>query len=195
MKVCIHCRSEKPKSEFNKDSQKKDGLDPRCKKCFSLAKKKWRDANLEKSRLYVRKCDAKNKHKRSVYQKSWYENNKSEILKKNKEWKAGYRKTKKGVCDYFIRNSIRRVLESGSASKYAKEIGYSRDDLIKHIESQFKEGMSWENRSEWHIDHIKPISAFLNEGIDDISVINSLSNLQLLWAQDNIKKGASYVTS
>lgn len=50
-------------------------------------------------------------------------------------------------------------------------------------------GMTWENRREWHIDHIRPVADFLRCGITDMSVINALSNIQVLWKFDNESKG------
>lgn len=50
--------------------------------------------------------------------------------------------------------------------------------------------MSWENWGEWHIDHIKPVSKF--EKNDLPSVVNSLSNLQPLWAKDNLSKSSKF---
>ena len=50
--------------------------------------------------------------------------------------------------------------------------------------------MSWDNYGEWHIDHKKPISKF-KDGIS-ISTINALSNLQPLWAKDNLSKGNKF---
>ena len=70
------------------------------------------------------------------------------------------------------------------------ELGYSANDLKTHIESLFIEGMSWENWGEWHIDHIKPVSKF--EKNDLPSVVNSLSNLQPLWAKDNLSKSSKF---
>jgi hypothetical protein len=46
--------------------------------------------------------------------------------------------------------------------------------------------MSWENRSEWHIDHIVPLSSAKSEA--EIIFLNHYSNLQPLWAKDNIQK-------
>lgn len=69
-------------------------------------------------------------------------------------------------------------------------LGYSADDLKLHMESLFKEGMSWDNYGEWHIDHIKPVSLFDPE--TDISIVNSLDNLQPLWAYENLSKGNKY---
>lgn len=92
-----------------------------------------------------------------------------------------------------LRNKMREFIRRVSPTKLSssqKILGYSAQELLRHIESQFQPGMTWENRSEWHIDHIKPISVFLAEGIDDIKIINSLSNLQPMWAHENLSKGA-----
>ena len=50
----------------------------------------------------------------------------------------------------------------------------------------FTDGMSWDNWGEWHIDHIKPVSSF--DKNTPISLVNSLDNLQPLWAKDNLSK-------
>lgn len=89
----------------------------------------------------------------------------------------------------LISNSLR----SGGyvKSQYTEEIlGCTYSEFCKHIESQFTEGMSFENYGEWHIDHIIPQST----GYTEIEVLelNNYKNLQPLWAADNLKKGASY---
>ena len=33
-------------------------------------------------------------------------------------------------------------------------------EVAEHIESQFTEGMTWENYGEWHVDHRLPITSF-----------------------------------
>ena len=81
---------------------------------------------------------------------------------------------------------------AGKRKNAEDRLGYTHEQLKHHIESQFKEGMSWDNRSEWHIDHIKPIKAFLDEGITDPTIINALSNLQPLWAHENLSKSAKW---
>ncbi len=53
-------------------------------------------------------------------------------------------------------------------------------------EKKFINGMSWENWGKWHLDHIKPVSSF--DKSEKMSIINSLDNLQPLWAVDNLKK-------
>ena len=71
-------------------------------------------------------------------------------------------------------------------------VGYGHKDLIKRIEFQFKPGMNWSNYGKWHIDHKKPIARFIEQGVFDPKIINALSNLQPLWAFDNISKGSKF---
>jgi hypothetical protein len=69
-------------------------------------------------------------------------------------------------------------------------IGCSWPDLVKHIEAQWYDGMSWTNYGSWHIDHIVPISSVdLNDRDAALRVLN-FKNLQPLWAHENVKKGA-----
>jgi len=91
-------------------------------------------------------------------------------------------------------NFSRRMRKSLSGIKESKSwenlVDYKLEDLIKHLEQKFKDGMSWENYGEWHIDHIKPVSSFTIDDVDseDFKKCWSLENLQPLWAYDNIKK-------
>jgi len=63
---------------------------------------------------------------------------------------------------------------------------------MRHLERQFLSGMSWGNRSEWHIDHIRPLASFSFEAVDDpdFKAAWALTNLRPLWGADNIRKGA-----
>ena len=62
------------------------------------------------------------------------------------------------------------------------------------LESQFKDGMTWYNYGEWHVDHIKPISLFnfKHPTDNEFQECWSLDNLQPLWAIDNLSKGSIY---
>jgi hypothetical protein len=64
----------------------------------------------------------------------------------------------------------------------------SFEEFFIHIESQFIDGMSWENRSLWHIDHIIPLATAKTE--EEILRLNHYTNLRPLWALDNLKKGS-----
>lgn len=71
-----------------------------------------------------------------------------------------------------------------------KLIGCTVPQLIRHIESKFKPGMSWENRSNWHIDHIEPCASFDLTDPGQQLICFHWSNLDPIWARDNIRKGA-----
>lgn len=138
--------------------------------------------NYDKYLEYHRKYYDENKEARSQYKK----NNRD----KQNQYKREYRK--KNPMIVFLRNTLIRLERYGACEKYEEIIGYTQDEFIHHIESQFEDGMTWDRRSEFHIDHIKPIKAFIDEGVTDIKIINALSNLQPLWAKDNMSKGAKY---
>lgn len=87
--------------------------------------------------------------------------------------------------------AIKNNQKIGSA---VNDIGCSIEFLKKHLEDQFTEGMTWDNWAlgGWHIDHIKPLSAFDMTSIEQFKEAANYKNLQPLWATDNIKKGAKY---
>jgi hypothetical protein len=66
------------------------------------------------------------------------------------------------------------------------------EELKLYLESQFTEGMSWDNygREGWEIDHIRPLSSFNLEDRDELLKACHYSNLQPLWRTDNRKKGS-----
>lgn len=69
-------------------------------------------------------------------------------------------------------------------------IGCPREHLMRHLEVQFKKGMSWENYGQaWHIDHKIPISAFDANKPSEMRTCFHFSNLQPMWAGDNMSKG------
>lgn len=95
-----------------------------------------------------------------------------------------------------VKNNLAQSIKIQIAEMIARELGpiekllgYSVDELAIHLESKFEIGMSWERRSEWHIDHIKPRSAFRANQIKEAF---ALKNLRPLWAKDNLKKGKKW---
>lgn len=73
-------------------------------------------------------------------------------------------------------------------SKTTDLLGCDFNKLKNHLESKFAIGMNWDNYGKWHIDHIVPIASAKTE--DEIVALNHYTNLQPLWAEDNIRKGA-----
>jgi len=72
-------------------------------------------------------------------------------------------------------------------------IGINSDELRIYIEKQFKKGMHWENYGEWHIDHIIPLSSAQNE--EDVYRLCHYTNLQPLWAIENLQKTNKIITN
>jgi hypothetical protein len=111
----------------------------------------------------------------------------------NHQWKSdrealAKRTALRKACNNLIWNSIKRVSKE-KVGRFEDVTGFSREDLINWIESQFVQGMTWENTS---IDHIIPVSAFASHGIDDLRIINHLSNLRPMLRLENISKGCRY---
>lgn len=89
----------------------------------------------------------------------------------------------------------RRINECLAKGKQSKSwrvlVGYSVADLVTHIERQFLPGMTWENRSRWDIDHIRPLRSFEFQTPEcpQFREAWALSNLRPLWATENKRKG------
>lgn len=89
--------------------------------------------------------------------------------------------------------AIRRYMTARSATAVIQELlGCSLPELVRHLESKFLPGMSWGNRSQWHIDHIKPLCAFDLTDPEQQAVAFHYTNLQPLWALDNMRKGGRW---
>lgn len=153
----------------------------------------------ERSRLYR----LKNAEKLKEYHAKRYENKrdfllkqKSEYFQNNKKEINERRKIKlAGNEELILRNRLRSRLHIALKRKglrknnlTMKYIGCSKEKLRSHIESQFVEGMNWGNHGTWHIDHIVPVSSFDLSKEENIYKMMHYSNLQPLFAEDNLKK-------
>jgi len=107
-----------------------------------------------------------------------------------------------------LRDRMKKFINKGkmkkimpSTSKFAKEvIGLTHEELIKYIEKQFYphpktgEKMSWKNHTidGWHVDHIKPVNSFDLTKLAEQKKCFHYTNLQPLWAEENLKKSDNY---
>lgn len=96
-----------------------------------------------------------------------------------------------------MRRSVIRFLQKGvKASRSWRSLtGFTSDELMAHLEKQFRDGMTWDNYgSYWHLDHIKPVASFVFSVPEDAGFKKcwALSNLQPLQAVENHKKGSKY---
>lgn len=165
----------------------------------------------EEHRIYIRNYRAKNPEKFRIISKEqgrkWRRDNpeKSRALYRyhSRKWqqanpekfKAAQVKTKLKnphiVLSNRIRDRINRVLKGArkSDSTFAL-VGCSPIELKFWLENQFQLGMTWKNRSAWHIDHKKPCASFdLSDPVQQ-KVCFHYTNLQPLWAADNLAKGS-----
>ena len=88
-------------------------------------------------------------------------------------------------------SNVRQSLALGKQGwRWETLVGYTLADLMAHLERQFVTGMTWDNRGDWHIDHITPLSSFRYDSADhpDFRAAWALSNLRPLWAHENLSK-------
>jgi hypothetical protein len=94
-----------------------------------------------------------------------------------------------------VRIRIYNAVKNANALKRGRSavlLGCDGMTLRQHIESQFKDGMKWENYGQWHIDHIRPVASFdLTTESGQLAAFN-YTNLQPLWAWENLSKNSRY---
>lgn len=113
----------------------------------------------------------------------------------NKPWIKKYKRDSTFKTNYLIasriRSRVRNVLKGiKKSAPTIRLLGCKLTEFRDHIERRFAPGMSWQNYGEWHIDHIKPCAAFDLRQPQEQQRCFHYSNLQPLWALDNIRKGA-----
>jgi hypothetical protein len=196
----------KNKEKFNQ-YQKEYRL--KNKEKLKQCKKKWRLKNKEKLNQYRKEYRLKNKEKQKQYEKKWRLNNKEKANQKCKKWRlknkeyskkylSKYEKKRRKIDPNFklikyIRSRIWSVLKGIYKSKSTiKLLGCSVEECWQHLESKFQPGMTKENHGLWHVDHIRPCASFNLTDPEQQKICFHYTNLQPLWAEDNLKKGAKY---
>jgi hypothetical protein len=157
--------------------------------------KQYQKENKEQISNRKQQYRAKNKEKIKEYDKNRYKENKEQI----KEYKKKYLKERRNkdigfriLCN--CRKRLYRAVKGINKSAPTRElIGCSVEKLLEHLESQFQEGMTWDNYGEWHIDHIKPCALFDFTKEEDQRECFHYTNLQPLWAEDNLRKSDKYI--
>lgn len=142
----------------------------------------------ERSRKYY----WSHKKERAIYKQS----RKKEAAKYIRQYMVKkYKENPKFRLNQIIGSGIRKSLKGKKNGRYWESlVSFTLVELMAHLELLFDKGMTWEDRGKWHLDHIKPISLFNFKNTDDPEFKEcwSLSNLQPLWAKDNLDKSNKY---
>ncbi len=154
---------------------------------------------------YSRKWAIENKEKKSKSDREWYLSNSQKVKSYIKEWqisnpekvrsyhrKYESRRLEKDVNFKLAKNlriRIRKVLVNNKkVGSAVKDLGCTLGLLKTHLEMRFTIGMRWDNYGKWHIDHITPLSSFDLTNREQFLKACHYTNLQPLWALDNIQK-------
>jgi|688.fasta_scaffold201720_5 hypothetical protein len=214
-KVCSKCGEEKPKDEFRKNKNTKNGLRTECKVCSTImnknyyqnnkekikkTNKNWLDNNQAKMKICSYNWSKINYMKKRISTKKWSDNNKPKVrFNHNKYTKERMLIDPVFKLKCYLRTSINHVLRKNGYSKKTRThniLGCSYEEFKTHLESKFESWMTWDNYGlyngelnyGWDIDHIIPLSSGKTE--DDLINLNHYTNLQPLCSKINrdIKK-------
>lgn len=209
---CSKCCQYKTIDNFGIKRARYDGLNVQCKQCIKEQEKiRWaKYIQNPKNKRAISKYRQENKVKIALSNKLWKQKNrdiinsktrlyrqKEYVKKRRAEYARLQRKTSTNhriLCN--LRSRLYSAIKSYKCGLNKLErtkilLGCSIVELKLHIEKQFKDGMNWENygKGGWHIDHIIPCDSFDLTILSEQQKCFHYSNLQPLWAKDNISKG------
>jgi len=141
---------------------------------------KWKEVYGPRARL-------KNKEKRQAYMIKWRAEH-PDYEKNRRKNDIQFKLT--GNLRSRLNIAIKTDIKKGSA---IKDLGCSVQELKQYLETKFQPDMSWDNWNlyGWHIDHIIPLSKFDLTNREQFLKACHFSNLQPLWAKDNLNKAAN----
>ncbi len=159
--------------------------------------KLWASNNPDKIKGYQKKYRQSDKYKKN-HRLQMRELRKTE---KSKEYRRKYaRQYQRDRREHDLGFKLRCLLRTrlchfisgaGKSGSAVTDLGCSIEELKVHLELQFQDGMTWENHGEWHIDHIKPLCSFDLSDREQLLQACNYTNLQPLWAADNLSKGSA----
>lgn len=190
-KTCTKCGDTKPVEDFPLAKSGIHGRRGDCRVCRRAYCRKWYQ-HLSEDHLESRYRRARSTAK--DYHAEWRERNKEHVRAHGREKMRKIRLQPQARLKNNVARAVHYALKGGRGTgRTFALLGYTLEELSAHLERQFLSGMNWENysRDGWHVDHIRPLCSFTYESPDDPQFREAwaLSNLQPLWAEDNIKKG------
>jgi hypothetical protein len=156
--------------------------------------KQSREANAENAKVYMKEYQQKNKEKIRVYKKTYCSDKRHHCS--HNTWKKTCKVcSPNGYLNSIVRCRIHDALKCKKSKKSHEYLGCDIPTFREHLEKSFKEGMTWENQGDWHIDHIIPV-LYKQDGVapssEEVGKRLHYTNCQAMWASENIKKGNRY---
>jgi hypothetical protein len=188
-KACTKCGVVKPLSEFYNRRPQLHLKDSHCKTCVLKSRRLFRLQNLAKKRAADRAYHFTHRQQRLSYLKQYQQEHLSIRVSKDKErYHSDTWFRLRSILSHRIRTALKRNSKYGST---AELVGCSIDALREYLQSQFYGGMSWDDflAGRVHIDHKIPCFSFDLSNLEEQRKCFHFSNLQPLWAADNIAKG------
>lgn len=161
-------------------------------------KKKYACLNARKIKEAKADHYQKNKTRYAEKSKKYIQKNREEVRRYHREYNREKRKTDpQFAVAARLRHRLKTVLRNRNVDKMERTfalVGCSKSQLVAHLESKFKEGMTWENAGlrGWHIDHVRPCASFNLTDLEQQKACFHYSNLQPMWANDNLSKGCKH---
>ena len=186
-KRCPRCKLEKTFRNFYKVSTRPNNISAYCIECCKIKAKAENIKYRTRIKIRRKKYLLENKEKIKIYKKKYKQLNREQIRKyENNRYK--------NFIEFRLAHLLRRRLGSAIRNNYktgsaVNDLGCSIKYLKSYLEKKFEIGMNWNNQGEWHIDHIKPLSNFDLTNRKQFLKANHYTNLQPLWAKDNMSKG------
>lgn len=177
LKKCNTCNEIKTINEFS--FYKSYGFYFECKNCVRIRNNNY--YHLNKDKISVKYKNYYSRNKKTINQKRKIILNKK--LKSDNLFLIKYR-LRHSISDGFYR------LKKFKKLKTNKVLGSDWETVKIYIQNQFIDDMSWDNFDKIHIDHKIPLAAASTEF--EIIALNHYTNLQPLWAEDNIRKSDKY---
>jgi len=192
IKTCNKCKIKKDINDFYQRKGSPDGYRNECKQCrITLSIINYID-NKDKKKHYNFNYNLINKGKLKIQRKVYYEENKETIIRRQvSKTKVKYQNDIVFKITSNLRSRLKNALKNNQKSGSAvRDLGCSVDFFKSYIEQKFHLGMSWKNYgyNGWHLDHIIPLSWFDLTDREQFLKACHYTNLQPLWAIDNLKK-------
>lgn len=168
----------------------------------SAADKRYAEKHKTEIAEYNTQWQKENRPKLRDYHKKWRDENREQLRRKQREWERNrYNTDPMYKLNHNMRYGVWASLKERGGNKQGlhtfQMLGYTVDQLKSHLESQFTEGMTWENYGKWHVDHRKPISSFnfTSHKDPEFQQCWALENLQPMWGEENWSKGSKITQS